>query len=85
MTDADARAASECPPGESLTTWLRNGPKKKRQRSKTEIDLQAAARAELRALLPRAAAQAKQNKLGLLRLITRATRGDATLHADTVR
>lgn len=85
MADDTQRNPAECPPGESLTEWLRSGPKRRRERSAAEKQLHDRARAELRALLPRAADQAKNNKLALLRLIARATKSDPHLHAETIR
>jgi hypothetical protein len=86
MPTDDTRHPSECPPGESLTQWLKRGSaKQRRDRSQAEQDLHEKARAELRALIPRAADQAKNNKLALLRLIARATKADAALHTETIR
>jgi hypothetical protein len=69
------RNPAECPPGESLTAWLKNGSRRKgKKRTPTEEEVHRAAIAGLKRLVPQALRQAKTGKTALLRLILRATR-----------
>jgi len=69
------RNPAECPPGESLTAWLKNPRRKRgRKRTATEEEVHRAAIAGLKRLVPQALRQAKAGKTALLRLILRATR-----------
>ena len=70
----EKRNAAECPPGVSLTDWMKNGPTKKRKRSATQQQVYAAAIRELAKLLPTAVREARKGKPALLRLILRATK-----------